>query len=224
MGKRGPKPKGKVEIKWSPNFAYAIGLITSDGCLSRNGRCVTFVSKDEDQVRNFTRALGIEVKIGYSQKHDAYGARRCSRVQLGDVLFCRFLLSIGLMPNKSKVLKAVEVPEGYFFDFLRGLFDGDGSIHSYYDSRWKSSFMFYTIFASASAEFILWLQNEINGHLGVRGHITHARNSIVYQLKFAKADSIKILRSMYHASDLLCLSRKRLKVERILHTIGQRLQ
>ncbi len=30
MGKRGAKPQGKVKIKWSPNFAYAVGLITTD--------------------------------------------------------------------------------------------------------------------------------------------------------------------------------------------------
>jgi hypothetical protein len=27
MGKRGQKPKGKIKIKWSANFAYAIGLL-----------------------------------------------------------------------------------------------------------------------------------------------------------------------------------------------------
>jgi hypothetical protein len=31
MGKMGPKPKGKVKIKWSANFAYAIGLLTTSG-------------------------------------------------------------------------------------------------------------------------------------------------------------------------------------------------
>ncbi len=48
MGKRGPKPGNRIEIKWSGNFAYAIGLLVSDGNVSRNGRCVTFVSKDLD--------------------------------------------------------------------------------------------------------------------------------------------------------------------------------
>jgi len=29
MGLRGPKPKGKVKLEWSANFAYAIGLLAT---------------------------------------------------------------------------------------------------------------------------------------------------------------------------------------------------
>ena len=65
MGKRGAKPKGKVNIKWSPEFAYAIGLLTTDGCLSTDGRHFDFTSKDKEQLVNFMKCLGIKVKIGY---------------------------------------------------------------------------------------------------------------------------------------------------------------
>lgn len=60
MGNRGPKPKGKVNIKWSANFAYAIGLIVSDGSLSKDGRHISFTSKDKERVDNFNKALGAE--------------------------------------------------------------------------------------------------------------------------------------------------------------------
>lgn len=63
MLKRGPKPKGKVNIKWSENFAYAIGLIATDGCVSRNGRHVDLTSKDIEQLKNFNHCLGITSKI-----------------------------------------------------------------------------------------------------------------------------------------------------------------
>lgn len=64
MGKRGPEPKGKVPLEWSPNFAYAIGLLVSDGSLSKDGRHICFVSKDIEQLNNFMRALRIQVFIG----------------------------------------------------------------------------------------------------------------------------------------------------------------
>ena len=63
MGKRGPKPKGKVKIEWSPNFAYAIGLLATDGCLYNDGRHISFVSKDLELVEMFKKILGLEVKI-----------------------------------------------------------------------------------------------------------------------------------------------------------------
>ena len=64
MGKRGPKPKGKVKIKWSGNFAYAIGLLATDGCLSPDGRHITLTSKDLDQLETFMKCVGIKNKIG----------------------------------------------------------------------------------------------------------------------------------------------------------------
>lgn len=224
MGKRGPKPKGKVKIEWSSNFAYAIGLLVSDGSLSINGRHIVFTSRDIEQLENFTRALNIKgIAIGYTKCGEKYGDKRVARVQFGDVLFYQFLLDIGLMPNKSKIIGAVKVPEEYFFDFLRGSFDGDGCTYSYFDPRWKSSFMFYTTFVSASRVHILWLQDEIHSRLNITGHITGNSNRGAYQLKYAKADSLNLLRQMYSGKNLLCLGRKRLKIERMLHTIGQRL-
>lgn len=41
------KPLSKIKIKWSPKFAYCIGLITSDGNLSKDGRHISFTSKDK---------------------------------------------------------------------------------------------------------------------------------------------------------------------------------
>ncbi len=128
MGIRGAKPKEKVRIEWSPEFAYAIGLLTTDGNLSSDGRHITLVSKDREQLENFMRCLGIHNKIGL---HQSGANTKAFRVQFGDVHFYGFLLGIGLMRNKTKVIHKVYIPHRYFFDFLRGHFDGDGSFYSY---------------------------------------------------------------------------------------------
>src|SRR5665213_3288767 len=221
MGKRGPKPKGKVSLVWSPDLAYAIGLLVTDGSLSKDGRHIVFTSKDKEQIGNFMRALKIENVIGSTAS--GYTENRALRVQFGDVIFYRFLLDIGLMPNKSKVINKIKIPSIFFFDFLRGVFDGDGSIYSYMDKRWRSSFMYYVSFASASPEFIQWLQVVIESHLHFRGHITSAKGHATLQLKYAKADSLKLMRRMYASKRSIHLSRKRLNVERILGTVGEQL-
>jgi hypothetical protein len=71
-----------------------------------------------------------------------------------------FLLSIGLTSNKSKTISVLGVPPEYYADFLRGCFDGDGTTYSYWDTRWKSSFMYYIAFVSASPPFLEWLRRE----------------------------------------------------------------
>lgn len=212
------KPKGKVKIAWSPEFAYAIGLLTTDGNLSPDGRHFDFTSNDEEQILNFKECLGLKVKTGY--KFSTVKHKRSPRVQFGDVIFYRFLVGIGLMPKKSKVVRTLVIPDGYFFDFLRGHFDGDGSFYSYKDKRWRSSYMFYTIFVSASREHVLWIQNVLLNRLNINGHITKSVNDSVYQLKYAKAESLKLLPKLYYNRQVVCLSRKREKIRKAVMTIS----
>lgn len=211
-------PKGKIHIAWSPQFAYAIGLIVSDGNLSPDKRHINFTSKDRELVDHFKKALNIKNKIGIK----ARGGEKTKKyfvVQFGDVLFCRFLENIGLMCNKSKNLKSVTLPDEFFNHFIRGLFDGDGSFYSYRDPRWKSSLMFYTSFASASPIFIRWLQSKITALYGITGHITKAKGS-VEQLKFAKRESKIIINNMYQNTVNLYLKRKHLKIFSTLSIVG----
>lgn len=58
------KPLEKVKIKWSPEFAYAIGLLSTDGNLSSDGRHINFTSKDRNLVKIFSKCLGVKNKIG----------------------------------------------------------------------------------------------------------------------------------------------------------------
>jgi intein-encoded DNA endonuclease-like protein len=205
------KPLRRVKIKWSRKFAYAIGLIATDGNLSKDGRHVVFTSKDEESIKDFLKALSLDSK-SVSIKRKGSGSNKEKDyyfVQIGDVVFYRFLNSIGLTTNKSKSIGAIKVPSKYFIDFLRGHFDGDGSFFSYWDKRWKSSFMFYLSFVSASLEHIDWLRQEIHNLFNVKGHIT---KSSVFQLKYAKSEATQIIKGLYTAK-CLRLSRKYNKIK-----------
>ncbi|MCX6716207.1 MAG: hypothetical protein NT077_04335 [Candidatus Taylorbacteria bacterium] len=218
MGKRGPKPKGKVRIKWSHNFAYAVGLIATDGNLSGSGRHIIFISKDIEQVDNFQSALGIKFKIGRKSRAKSK-EKKYYMVQIGDVLFYDFLVSIGITPAKSMTLGQIGIPSEYFIDFLRGVLDGDGYVHSYFDPRWRSSFLWYIGFCSASPAFLNWIRSELRHRLGVNGHITKNASNSCRQLKYAKQEAGVIAGAIYKNRRLISLSRKRLKVQRILDIV-----
>ena len=224
MGKRGPKPgtrlRRHIDTSWTPKLAYAIGLIASDGCLSPPGHLLNLTSNDREQLENFARCLNSSFKIG---KKNSGSGGRCLQIQFKSAAFYSFLLSIGLTPAKSKTLGALKIPNKYFFDFLRGVFDGDGSTYSYWDPRWKSSFMFYVQFASASKIFIEWLQRTIVRHLSVSGRISRAAGKSTYQLKYAKGEGIVVLREMYRKDTIIFLRRKRLKIDQMLSIVGERL-
>lgn len=215
MSKKEIKPSGKVKIEWSPNFAYAIGLIVTDGCLYNDGRHMSLTTKDLEQAENFKKCLNITVKIGL--KTSSYTKeKKYHHVQFGDVNFYKFLQSIGIFQAKSKTIGSVSIPDKYFFDYLRGCFDGDGTFYSYWDPRWRSSYMFYLEFISASKNHIDWLQNKLKKKVGVSGHVTRGGNKICYQLKYAKKEAIAIIEKMYYNPAVVCLTRKRKKIEKAL--------
>jgi hypothetical protein len=226
MGKRGPKPKRR-EVVWSPELAYAIGLIATDGCLSGDGRHLIFVSKDIEQINNLKKCLGLKVKIGVHKSGRKNETRTYHRLQWGDVVLYDFLLTIGLTPKKSLTLGALSIPDEYFFDFLRGSCDGDGSFYSYYDPRWRSSYMFYLNFTSASAAHIKWLRDTLQRLIQVFGHIAKSKETAIRReistLRYAKRETLLILREMYANQKEVHLFRKRLKIERALRIVGESL-
>jgi hypothetical protein len=216
------KPRGRVSVNWSSGLAYAIALIATDGNLSSDGRHISLTSKDLEQLQNFKKCLGIDVKIGY--KRSGYSRVATPHIQFGDVAFYRFLVSIGLTRAKTRTISSLKIPDEYFFDFLRGHHDGDGSFYSYWDPRWKPSFMFYTIFLTSSCDHLVWLRQNIVRLLGIRGYVSEYKNrskSTAYTLRFAKNESLKLLPKMYHSDKIICLTRKYLKVKEALKIEGE---
>lgn len=56
---------------WNTNFAYALGLITSDGNLSSDGRHLAFISTDMDLIETFKRCLDLKNRVSL-KKSDGY--------------------------------------------------------------------------------------------------------------------------------------------------------
>lgn len=220
---RGPgrKPAGSTP-SWTKDFAYGVGLMASDGNLSPDGRHLVFVSKDLEQAETLKDCFKLHtdpVQVKTSNKIQG----RYYRLQWSDVILYRFLESIGLSRNKSKTLGPLAIPEPLFGEFLRGLFDGDGSFYSYFDPRWKSSFMFYVVFVSASNKFMSWIQKEIQRLYGLKGHTTTSKDGSCMQLRYAKKESLLLLKVLYHPQTKRFLKRKRLKIMRALRIVGKSL-
>ena len=212
-----PRKNKNYKLEWTPEFAYAIGLLTTDGNLSKDGRHLEFTSKDIQLVRTFKKCMNLtNVKIG--TKTSGTTDKKYPHIQFSNVKLYKELLKMGLMPNKSKILKGLKIPKEYFFDFLRGHFDGDGCCYSYWDKRWDSSFMFYTVFVSASKKHILWLRREIQNLLNIKGSLNLDKKGRcrVYQLKYAKYESRMLFPKIYYKQKLPCLGRKYKKLKHIL--------
>lgn len=183
---------------------YLVGLIASDGCLYNDGRHLNIVSAERDFLEEVKFLCLIPQRIGTKLSKDG---RRAYQIQIGSVVFYRYLCSIGLMPNKSKILGPIAVPERYFCEFLRGVIDGDGCLRRWIhptNHREQWSVRIY----SAAHDFITWLQRKIEDQLGAYGKIFRGKSGC-YALKFGKMAGIRIARKCYiETSSLLFLHRK----------------
>lgn len=197
----------KKTYTWDSQVAYIAGLVASDGCLSSSGRHINVTSKDVETLENVRKILNLKVKIG--TKRNGFGGFG-NFIQFGDVALYDFLFQAGITPAKSKTIIKVNVPDIFYGDFLRGVFDGDGTIYGFWDPRWRSSLMYYTGFVSASKNFLGWLRQS-NTRLAdtTQGQMkVGARAGI---LTYAKSDSQKLFNLMYSDLSSPCLSRKRTK-------------
>lgn len=208
----------KIGLKWSSNLAYAVGLITADGCLKNDRRHIWFSSKDLEMVENLKKSLCLKNSIGkYARGGEK--EKRYFYISFGDIYFYKFLNNIGLMSAKSKVIKSIKVPDKYFPDFLRGLFDGDGTFYSYRDKRWPNSFGFKLSIASASLDFVMWLKEKLTRLYNVKGYVH--RGVGVYNLEYVKGDSRNLSEVMYYDKNILYLSRKYYKIVNSLEQDGE---
>jgi len=207
-------------FKWTPKLAYIIGLITTDGCLSNDGRHIIMRSSDIQLLKTFKECLNLSNKIARS-KNDGWATKPSYRVQFSAVQFYRWMLKIGLFPAKTYTIGKIKIPDKYFRDFLRGHLDGDGSVITYKDywNTFKNPKYIYTRlyvgFMSASKKHMLWLRETICRIASLKGHLMERKpfrpdqTTSMHHLKFAKKESIKLLSWIYYNSDVPCLKRKR---------------
>ncbi|MDP2927160.1 MAG: hypothetical protein Q8N65_03445 [bacterium] len=216
-----PKPKlPDIDFEWSPQLAYAVGLLATDGNLSGDGRHINMRSSDIQLLKTFKQCLGLKNKIARS-KNDGWATKPSYRVQFGDIQFYKWLLKIGLFPAKTYTIGELKIPDEYFSDFLRGHLDGDGSVYTYKDywNTFKNPKYVYTrlwvCFISASKSHVEWLRERIRKLIRISGHLNENKatrldqTTSIWKVKFAKNDSIKLLKWIYYRKSLPCLERKR---------------
>ncbi len=193
---------------------YIIGYIATDGHLSVDGRHINITSKDREHLYLIRNALFLESKIG-SKARSFFKEKLYSHLQFSDVKFYRYLLTLGLTPKKSLTLGPLDIDENHFFDFLRGVIDGDGNISTWIHKSNNNRQWCMRIFSS-SLEFILWINSKIEINLGLKGRV-YSRNCKMtkkhpnpeYTIKFGKKAAAMIIHNIYY-SNCLSLERKRL--------------
>lgn len=204
---------------WNSEMSYILGFVVADGCVGvkrirkKDGTkqyYFNITSKDKPHLENIKKVMTAQQKI-YSKGSGSTNRKDYYFIQIGHQEICKDLLNLGVLPRKTYNLKLIEVPDEYFSDFVRGFFDGDGSVYIY---KVNSVLQIKSGFGSSSLPFITDFNRQLCDRLDIFPKTIHQkkdkrRKIPLYYVDFYIDDCEKLAEFMYGNNPSLYLPRKR---------------
>jgi hypothetical protein len=182
----------------SEKKAYILGLLATDGCIATgknhsNRVFLCLQARDEHILQEILRAMQSTSPIHSRPKGSFPGSGPMKYIAVSSPRLVADLAKLGVVPRKSLVLTYAKVPARFERHYVRGLFDGDGSMHP-------------KIFSFLGTEALIdGVIDAVYRHTGVR--IRKVKTGRLYRAS-GYAGSVSILHWMYRKSTI-CLHRKR---------------
>jgi len=187
---------------WSPEMAYVLGLIITDGCVSGAGQ-VSLSMNDQELLEKVKKVMGSEHNITPSKHQAGLYCFHFAREKLIEDLH-----KFGVFPRKSLTVNFPDVPQEFLTDFIRGVFDGDGSV--YFEPRSLKNPL-RSKFVSSSKQFIEGLHMAFESLRMPKRKIYQqkTKNAWSYSLVFCHRDSKRLFEILYkNTKNGLFLDRK----------------
>lgn len=189
----------------TPEKAYILGFIYADGCVfnsSKSSGCSIFINSKDIEIINF-------IKLELTDKPIETTKRGLIGLSLYSTQLANSLISKGVFQNKSIILKfptEEQVPKHLLNHFIRGIFDGDGSVTNCCNKQMARF--------STSKDLALHLKDYLLS-LDINSNIFDSKKNCFYLSICSKKDFRKFFNFLYGA-DGFRLSRKYNKFLEIL--------
>jgi len=126
----------------SGNKAYWLGFIAADGCVvNKKGQRLLYIElseKDRCHLEAFKKEIEFEGTI-YEMKARGRSRPSC-KIQVSSSRMVLDLVECGIVSNKINFLKKPNIDKKYYHHWIRGIFDGDGSISLCKDGNLRGEF------------------------------------------------------------------------------------
>lgn len=193
--------------KETPEKYYVLGFFFADGSFIHNGIKFDQTIADKEVLIKIKEVMKSEAEIKTYEGREVtidgktYKSKPMTRIVMSRVSFKEELLQMGFKENKTYEESKLKIPQKFYGDFLRGFFDGDGTVAIEPDTV-----VDFTIKNKGNAEFII---NLIKG-IGVEPHLYYWEDRDVYSVRVRKKEElIKLRQGMYKNANLLYLTRKK---------------
>lgn len=180
---------------YSEEACYWAGFIAADGNVDNKNRIRVMLKYDDlGHLEKFKEFLKSTHTI--STNTDKYN--RCSfeftHASMREVLEFNF----GICPNKTNILEFPSyMPDKYIVHYIRGYFDGDGSICESFSNKNSITSSIYATFSSGSRQFSVNLFNFLKDSISIGGHLQEFEGSTKWQLKYNTNDAKILLKYLY---------------------------
>ena len=195
--------------------AYFLGLMCADGnnYISKNNDYQLSISLQSDDLhilKTFTEYLCPDTIPKFRPRSKShYKDQYCFRID--SKLISRQLSKLGCVPNKSLKLEMPAIPKHLLRHFIRGYFDGDGSISYWMKNNNKN----YKWQITSTYNFCIDVQRMIKNELSVNSYLYIAKNDITTTLSSGgNKQVIKIMEWLYRDAGIY-LDRKYKKFQQL---------
>jgi len=198
-GKKSPTIQNKTAFdEYTELSCYWAGFLAADGNIDSKGRIRLMLKYDD--------ILHLEKFKEYLQSTHTVSSNttkynRCS-FEFTDKNMCETLdLNFNIVPQKSLKIKFPHfMPANMYKHFIRGYFDGDGSICESFSNKNSTTATLYSTFTSGSYDFINFICTFLAERLKLGGHLQDFGTDRKWQIKYNTNDSIDLLHYMYSDS------------------------
>lgn len=194
----------------SPESHYFIGWIASDGYIDEKNNRVILEICDKEVLDNFKRILNYSGEIKVCNKRKGHH-KQAYKLNISNVKMTKGFVDIGIKQAKSKTIEMSKINKVYYYHFLRGLIEGDGSVinsKSYDKRRNKYYDRFFIFFNSASKKLI----DSITELTEIKPTSTIVLKNEgyddAYRLVWADSKALALCKLLYKDSENLRLNRK----------------
>lgn len=183
--------------------AYWLGALYADGNVSQKGSKsgqIFLTSTDKEWIEQFLKDVNSSNKarpeIHNRFKSTVWKAQITSSQMYND------LLNLGCIPVKSHVIRIPDLDKNLLHHFIRGYFDGDGTVGVYKNLKTHSWTILKSGFCSGSQKFLedlLQILPTKNKNITYNG---------VYVVQFSLRDSIDLYNYIYQNSTVHLIRKK----------------
>ncbi len=199
------------------SMAYILGLIASDGSISKKENLIAIQLQEED--RKILEQIKIKTKVERPlEEYTRVGTgHRIVSFRNWSAEWKKDLKHYGIVPQKTFTLQPpFFLNKQFSIDYIRGYFDGDGSIYKI-DNQNR---IFFEI-VGASKIIINWMRdiliNQYHILLNSEQKETLMNGTIIYKIKIGDKKELLKLYHLLYDDKTLYIERKKEKFENLLN-------